>query len=94
MSDGRTDASRALAAKNFLDDPVVQEAFVQAEQAFMKEWRSETDRDRRDLAWAKVQGIDEVKRQLRIHISSGEHALIVEQRRESAERLTRKPQGG
>jgi len=91
MSDGRTDVSRALAAKSFLDDPVVQEAFTAAEQVFMKEWRTEEDRDRRDLAWAKVQGIDEVKRQLRIYIQSGDHALIVEQRqRKSAERLSRK----
>lgn len=90
MTDGRTDVSRGQAAKRFLDDPVVQEAFVQAEQAFIDEWRSETDRDKRDLAWAKVQGIDAVKRQLRIHISTGDHALIAEQKRESAERLTRK----
>lgn len=91
MTDGRTAVSKAQVAKSFLDDPVVQEAFAQAEQDFIREWRSETDRDRRDLAWAKVQGLDEVKRQLRIKIQSGDHALIVEQReRKSAERLSRR----
>ena len=89
--DGRTAVSRAEIAKRFLDDPVVQEAFVKAEAAFVSEWRNATDVDRRELAWAKVQGIDEVKRQLRIHISTGDHALIAEQRqRQSGERLSRK----
>lgn len=71
-----SDVSRAETAKKFLEDEVVKDAFSAAEAAFVKEWKQAEDATRRELAWAKIQGLEEVKHQLRRIITTGEMTLI------------------
>lgn len=72
---------QAQIARDFLDNEVVKRAFATTEEEFVREWKRAEDAGRREIAWAKIQGLEEVKRQLRKVISRGEYALIGENRR-------------
>lgn len=63
-------------ARRLLEDPVMEEAYDRAEQMFYKEWRSAEDITRREMSWAKVQALDEVRKQLRTILSQGQHAAM------------------
>ena len=67
-------------ARQLLEDPVMQYAFRQAEATFFKEWRSAEDVSRREMSWAKVQALDEVRKTLRAVLSSGQYAALTEGR--------------
>jgi hypothetical protein len=80
QQDGRASVRRAEIAQQLLTDPVMKDAFAAAEAAFTKEWREASDVTRRELAWAKVQGLEEVKRQLRVVINEGEALIAAKDR--------------
>ena len=76
MADGRTEIARGEIARQLLRDPVMAEAFIQAEQTFIKEWRDSDEPARREMAWAKVQALDEVRRVLRTIVHRGQYAAL------------------
>lgn len=63
-------------ASRLLNGPVFRAAFVEAEARFISAWRTCEDTVERDMYWAKVAGLDEVRRQLRRIVSQGEHASL------------------
>lgn len=68
--------ARGEEAMRLLSGPVFAEAFDAAIDLFVEEWRKSKPEEtsKRELAWAKLQGLDEVRRQLRRIISQGEYA--------------------
>ena len=68
--------ARGEIARQLLEDPVMQYAFRRAEETFIKEWRSAGDVSRREMSWAKVQALDEVRKTLRAVLSSGQYAAL------------------
>jgi hypothetical protein len=76
MADGRNEIARAEIARQLLEDPVMAEAFETAEGKFVKEWRESADLERREMAWAKVQALDEVRRVLRTVLNKGQYAAL------------------
>lgn len=68
--------AEAEEASRLLHGPVFRAAFAEAEARFMAAWRSCNETDEREMYWAKVAGLDEVKRQLRRIVSQGEHASL------------------
>ena len=72
--------ARGEIARQLLEDPVMDYAFRQSEDAFIKEWRSAEDITRREMAWAKVQALDEVRRMLRAVLSQGQYAALSKDR--------------
>jgi hypothetical protein len=68
--------ARAEEANRLLNGDVCKEAFDMAEAAFVKEWRAADTTARREICWAKIAGLDEVRHQLRRVISQGEHVSL------------------
>ena len=66
--------ARAQEADAILTGPIMQEVFATTEEAFMREWRRAETTQQREMCWAKVTGLEEVKRQLRRIVGKGEHA--------------------
>ena len=68
--------ARAEEANRLLNGPIMQEAFAEAEALFIREWKEAETPARREICWAKVAGLDEVRRHLRRVKSQGEHASL------------------
>jgi hypothetical protein len=66
--------SAGLRAKELLDSPQLRETFDAVEARFTKQWKQAETRDEREMAWAKVQAVDEVWRVLRATLTNGEVA--------------------
>ena len=60
-------------ARQLLKGRVMMDAWAAAEELFVKEWKEADTTERREFAHAKVMGIAEVRRVLRIVLSDGEH---------------------
>lgn len=60
-------------AQRILDDPVFQRAFAEADRRFVDEWRDAETVDVRERAHAKQAALEEVIKQLRTIVGSGEH---------------------
>ena len=76
----RNPVARAEEAKRLLEGEVFADAFAQVEAKFVREWKEAQEQPRRELAWAKVQGLEEIQRQLSIIISRGEYASLMPDR--------------
>lgn len=61
-------------AKRLLNGPVMEKAFQMAESNFIESWKDSKEPEMRDLYWAQVQALQEVRRMLRRIISDGEYA--------------------
>lgn len=83
MADGRNVIARGEIARQLLEDQVMKDAFLGAEERFVKEWRATEPKEiaRRETVWAQVQGLDEVRRQLRTILHEGQHAALSESKR-------------
>ena len=68
--------ARAEEANRLLNGPIMKEAFAEAEAVFMEEWKQADTVARREMCWAKVAGLEEVRRHLRRVKSQGEHASL------------------
>ena len=66
--------ARAEEANTLLNGPVFSDALLAAEATFLKEWRVADSVERRELCWAKVAGLVQVRRQLSLSIGHGEIA--------------------
>lgn len=66
--------ARGREAFELLNGPVFAEALSAVESLFIEEWKNSDHPTAREMAWAKVAGLIEVKRQLRRIVSQGEHA--------------------
>ena len=66
--------ARAEEALRLLSEPVFVDAFEATKALFTKEWLEADSVQSRELCWAKVAGLDEVRRQLRRIVGVGEHA--------------------
>jgi hypothetical protein len=66
-------AQRANEAKELLENPLLEEAFAQVEQAYLADWRSSglADLEGRERIWLAIKVLEEVKRHLRIVVESG-----------------------
>ena len=65
-------------AHQLLNGPVLTAAWDEVERLFVKEWRSTAPEDtkRREMCYAKLSGLDEVKRTLHRVVGNGEHASL------------------
>lgn len=68
--------AEAEEASRLLNGPVFRDAFANAEARFIAAWRTCLEPEEREMYWAKVVGLDEVRRQLRRIVSQGEHASL------------------
>ncbi len=66
--------NRGEEAGRLLQDPVFVSAFDEIRERFIREWEKADSVPDREMCWAKVTGLGEVRRQLRRVISQGEHA--------------------
>lgn len=73
---------RAEEANRLLNGEVCAEVFDACRELFRREWEDSDPEDaaRRELCWAKVQGLNEVQRQLRRMVRQGEVAATMAQR--------------
>jgi len=65
---------RGQEAERLLNSELLNEAFEKAEQAIISEWRSSQNPVVREQCHARVNAIDDLKRQLRIVLAAGEVA--------------------
>ena len=68
--------ARAEEANRLLNGPIMKEAFAEAEALFVKSWKESKTPEAREMCWAKVAGLDEVRRHLRRVKSQGEYASL------------------
>jgi len=64
---------RQEVAKRLLEDPIMIEVFETADATLVKEWRAATNLEAREAVWAKITGLEEVQRLLRVIVSQGEY---------------------
>ncbi len=65
---------RAERAHRLLEDDILTEAFETARQIFQAEWANSdpSEQNIREIAWAKVRSLEEVKRVLETIVAEGE----------------------
>ncbi len=82
---------RGRQAKRLLEDPILEEAFGRAEDAFIQMWANSKPKDvnLREQAYANIQALAEVQRMLRTLVSSGDVRLAELKRRGVVDRETR-----
>jgi len=66
--------SAGLRAQELLSNSQLRETFAAVEARFTKEWKRAETTALREMAWAKVQAVDEVWRVLRAALTNGEVA--------------------
>jgi hypothetical protein len=64
---------RMRRAKALLEDPILGEAFEEAEQDAIRDWRMAQTTAERELAWHAIDGLDRARRKLRKIVSEGEY---------------------
>ena len=66
-------AQRANEAKELLENPLLEEAFIQMEAAYLDDWRSSglPDLEGRERVWLAIKVLEEVKRHLRVVVENG-----------------------
>lgn len=76
---------RKAQAQRVLSDPIVVEAFEEAERTFVEEWKRAIDASVREMAHAKVTALFEVQRVLHTIIDNGEYHEEIQKQQERQE---------
>lgn len=66
--------TRGLRAKELLEHEGLKEILAEVEAMFHREWTASSTVEEREMAWAKTQALEEVRRRIRAIIANGEVA--------------------
>jgi len=69
--------SQGLRAKELLEHEGLAEILSSVEDRFHREWVTATSVEAREMAWAKTQALEEVRRTIRATIANGEVAAAI-----------------
>jgi hypothetical protein len=73
-SNAQQEFERGERAKQLLDDPLLLEAFEEADKYFVYCWRGAESTNQRELEWSKQKALAEVKKVLAVFIERGDYA--------------------
>lgn len=66
--------ARGHHAARLLEDEVLRAAHDDAERSILFTWLHADDAETREIAWAKIHALDEIRRALKRMVAEGEHA--------------------